>query len=113
MILHTLLVTIFTTNNVLRLKLSDTEWYLIENRQKISIHDAAGDHGIYIYHVTNNKFGQPRVNVRCADGYWTFKPDAANKKLFKLKPNPIGKSEMNYTMRIQNIHYACYEEILR
>jgi M6 family metalloprotease-like protein len=101
----------FTTNNVLRLKLSDTEWYLIENRQKISIHDAAGDHGIYIYHVTNNKFGQPRVNVRCADGYWTFKPDAANKKLFKLKPNPIGKSEMNYTMRIQNIHYACYEEI--
>ena len=44
-----------TTGDVVRIKLSKSEWYLIENHQKLSPNDWAKDKGIYIFHVKNSK----------------------------------------------------------
>ncbi len=100
-----------TTNSALRLRLSDKEWFIIENRQKLSRHDKAGDKGIYIYHVTNPFHFAPRVFVECADGNWNFKIDTTNKKLSKSWPNPLGKNEMNFSKYIKGKNYACFKPV--
>jgi M6 family metalloprotease-like protein len=66
-----------TTNDIYRIPLYDSnnelkEYYLIENRQKISQHDWAGDKGIYIYHVTDINRDFATIDVMCADGNWDF-----------------------------------------
>ncbi len=100
-----------TTGEALCVKLSDTEQYIVENRQKLSRHDAAGDRGIYIYHVIQHKRNTPRITVKCADGNWDFEIDTASSKLRKLRPNVNGKSEMNFTKRVNRKGYSCYEDV--
>lgn len=100
-----------TNREALRIKLSDTEWYIIENRQKISKHDAAGDRGVYIYHLNNKKWGLPRVEVKCADGFWDFAIDTSTQKLRRLRPNVNGKSEMNFSKRAIKKSYSCFDEV--
>ncbi len=100
-----------TTSSALRLKLSKNEWFVIENRQKISPNDKAGDKGIYIYHIKNPYRFAPKVFVECADGNWDFKIDTLNKKLIKLRPNPYGKNEMNFTQYIKGKNYACFKPV--
>lgn len=100
-----------TTNSALRLKLSEKEWFIIENRQKLSQHDKAGDKGIYIYHINSPYHFAPSIFVECADGNWNFKIDTTNKKLIKSRPNPFGKNEMNFSQYIKGKNYACFKPI--
>ncbi len=100
-----------TTGSALRLKLSEKEWFVIENRQKISRHDKAGDKGIYIYHILNPYHFAPSVFVECADGNWNFKIDTTNKKLIKSSPNPFGKNEMNFSKYVKGKNYACFKPV--
>ncbi len=102
-----------TTNSALRLKLSDKEWFVIENRQKISPHDKAGDRGIYIYRILNPYYFAPKIFVECADGNWDFGIDTLNKKLFKIRPNPLGKNEMNFSKYVKGKNYACFKPVYK
>ena len=100
-----------TNGEAYRIKLSDSEWYVIENHQKISDNDWAQDKGIYIYHIKNPKHFPPKVTVKCADGNWDFKVDKINEQLIRVRPNPLGKSEMNILLPTREIRYACYEQV--
>ena len=100
-----------TCNKTYRMKLSETEWFILENHQSLSKHDWAQDRGVYIYQFTGADKFAPRVKVECADGNWNFEIDRKAKKLLKTIPNQSGYTEMNYRKRIDKINYACYTEI--
>lgn len=100
-----------TTGEVLRIKLSNKEWFIIENHQKLSSHDWAGDKGIYIYKVKSATSSFPIITVECADGNWNFEIDETNQKLIKTVPNPAGKTEMNFRRRIKKQDYSCNKQV--
>ncbi len=96
-----------TTNSALRIKLKNNEWFIIENHQKKSRNDWAGDKGIYIYKLNYANRYPPKMGVKCADGNWDFKIDEKKQKVIKTIPNPLGKSEMNFSRNLKNKSYAC------
>ncbi len=100
-----------TTGDALRIPLFDNEWFLLENRQKVSPHDRAGDLGLYIYHVSRPLRNLPYIDVECADGNWDFDIDTLNQNLIRTVENPSGFDEMNYSSRIGNKLYACYKPV--
>jgi len=102
-----------TSDKALRLKLSDKEWFVVENREHLSVNDKSGDKGIYIYHINNADRYTPRIFVECADGNWDFKIDTKKHKLYKTQPNPNGRNEMNFTRVINRKNYACFKPIYK
>lgn len=104
-----------TTDQVYKVPISSGEYFLIENRKKISPHDKAGDTGFYFYRVTGASSFPPSIDVLCADGNWDFDFNYSTLKITRLTPNPTGtKDEMNimYTYdsdgdgKLET--YACY-----
>ena len=102
-----------TSGKALKLKLSGKEWFVVENREHLSVNDKSGDKGIYIYHINNADRYTPRIFVECADGNWDFKIDTKKNKLYKIKPNPNGKNEMNFARVINRKNYACFKPIYK
>ncbi|GBD89759.1 hypothetical protein BMS3Abin04_00471 [bacterium BMS3Abin04] len=102
-----------TSGKALRLKLSGKEWFVVENREHLSVNDKSGDKGIYIYHINNADRYTPRIFVECADGNWDFKIDTKKNKLYKIKPNPNGKNEINFTRVINRKNYACFKPVYK
>lgn len=100
-----------TTGDALKIPLSENEYYIIENRQKLSRHDKAGDRGLYVYHLLNRSLFNPRITVLCADGNWNFKIDSDQKRLVKHMPNPDGKSELNYSKYYKGTGYSCNKQV--
>ncbi|MDX1702458.1 MAG: hypothetical protein R3250_17650, partial [Melioribacteraceae bacterium] len=100
-----------TSGEAYRLKLTDDEWYVIENHQKLSSNDWAKDKGIYVYHIIRTKNFAPQITVKCADGNWDFELDTLNGKLIKTQPNPTGKSEIDILIPTQKTKYACFEQV--
>lgn len=101
----------FKTGTAYRIMLSQDEWYVIENHQKLSKNDYAGSEGIYIYHISNALRFAPQIKIKNADGNWDFVVDTENKKLIKTIPNPNGKNEMNFVKRVKKKTYSCYNEV--
>jgi len=104
-----------TQDQVFRVPVSATEYYLIENRKKQSPHDYAGDTGFYFYRVTNPSSFPPAIDVLCADGNWNFNFNSSTLKITKLTPNPTGSTdEMNVRYLYdsdsngESETYACY-----
>ncbi|MGD0338316.1 MAG: T9SS type A sorting domain-containing protein [Bacteroidota bacterium] len=99
-----------TTRNVCRIPISSSEYFLIENRQKISAHDWAGDRGIYIYHIKSANSYPPWIKVECADGNWNFV--RGYHTLTRTTPNPSSQyNEMNYNIWVDGFQYACYTPV--
>lgn len=99
------------SGNAYRIKLSEKEWYILENHQKISDHDWARDKGVYIYHIKNADRFSPSITVKCADGNWDFSVKEDDKRLFKVSPNPLGKTEMNFRRVINKKSYSCFDQV--
>ncbi len=85
----------YQTNTIYKIPVTNTEYFLLENRQHNSVNDYSGDTGIYIYHVKNGNYFPPNIDVECADGNWDFNFDTNNKLISKIAPNPNGKDELN------------------
>ncbi len=102
-----------TTGDALKIPISSNEYYIVENRQKISRHDKAGDKGIYVYHILDRKISKPFITVLCADGNWNFSIDSELKKLKKDKPNPNGKSEMNFYKQVNGTGFSCNSQVYK
>lgn len=100
-----------TTGDALKIPLSEIEYYIIENRQKLSRHDKAGDRGLYVYHILDRSLFNPGITVLCADGNWNFKIDSDQKRLVKHMPNPDGKSELNYSIYFKGTGYSCNNQV--
>lgn len=100
-----------TDDAVVKIPVSTNEYFLIENRQKISPHDEAGDKGIYIYHITNAHWSMPNIDMECADGNWNFSYNTTTKKISKPTSNRNGYDEMNYSVYDYglNRYVACYQ----
>jgi tetratricopeptide (TPR) repeat protein len=96
-----------TNRDVVRVPLSSTQYYLIENRQKISPHDCAGGKGIYIYRVTYANQFPPTVFVECADGNWNFVVNTTQQTVTRTTINPNSKNEINFYTDIGSTRYAC------
>lgn len=100
-----------STKQAYRIKLSEKEWYVLENHQNVSKHDWAKDKGVYIYHVKYANLFAPHIEVKCADGNWDFIFDKGKMKLFRTIPNSKGKSEMNVKKYIGRKTYSCYKAV--
>jgi len=100
-----------TADQVYRVPISSTEYFLIENRKKISSHDKAGDTGFYFYRVTGSSSFPPTIDVLCADGNWNFSINTSTQTLTRTTPNVNGKDEMNYYDKIGAVKYACYTPV--
>lgn len=99
-----------TTGDVYRIPTDDsTQYFVIENRQKESVHDYTGDQGVYIHHVTNAHDNLPDIDVQCAHGNWNFNFDPADTWITRTTPNPSCNDEMNYTVNYNYETYACYK----
>lgn len=111
-----------STGKVLKIPIDTTfrteEFFIIENRQKISQHDYAGGdnnsangQGIYIYHIT--PYGEstafpPKFDIECADGNFDFIFNQQTRQITKGAPNRNGKDEMNYFYTTPNYEkYYC------
>jgi len=94
--------------DVKRIPISTDEYFLIENRQKISPHDWAGAYGIYFLHVTNANSYPPNIEVKCADGDWDFNINSSTETLTKYSPNPVsGYNEVNFYQTVSGVNYYC------
>jgi M6 family metalloprotease-like protein len=100
-----------TTSEAARIKLTENEWYVLENHQQLSNNDWAKSKGLYVYHVENVKGFYPKITVKCADGNWDFKIDEKAEKLLKTKPNRSGKNELNYGRKVKKKSYAAYDQV--
>lgn len=99
-----------TQNKAYRIKLSNNEWFVLENHQKLSSNDWSGDKGLYIYRILNpNKFS-PQIDVQCADGNWNFNI-SKDEKLFRTEPNISGKSELEFRKYSKGKIFACYSPL--
>lgn len=96
-----------TTDKVYRVPINSTEYFLVENRRKLSTHDKAGDIGFYIYRVTGAASFPPTIDVLCADGNWNFSINTSTQSLIQTTPNVNGKDEMNFSQTVGGIVYAC------
>ncbi len=100
-----------TTGEAGRIMLSNDEWYVIENHQRISKHDWAKSQGMFLYHIENAKGFYPKITVKCADGNWNFEINEKDEKLFKTIPSRFGKTELSFGRKYKNINYAAYQEV--
>lgn len=100
-----------TADQVYRVPISSSEYFLIENRKKISPHDKAGDTGFYFYRVTGASSFPPMIDVLCADGNWDFSINTSTQTLTRTTPNVNGKDEMNFYNEIGGVKYACYTPV--
>ncbi|MEJ5352699.1 MAG: hypothetical protein WHS65_14035 [Melioribacteraceae bacterium] len=97
-----------TDDQVLRVPISSSDYFLIENRKKQSYHDRAGDTGFYFYRVTGASSYPPTIDVLCADGNWDFSINTSTQTLTRTTPNVSGHNEMNFRQVISGVTYACY-----
>lgn len=100
-----------TADQVYRVPISSTEYFLIENRKKISPHDKAGDTGFYFYRITNASSFPPTIDVLCADGNWDFSINTSTQTLARTTPNVNGKDEINFRQVVSGVTYACYTPV--
>lgn len=98
----------FSTNCAYRIPLDTDDYYLIENRQKISSHDYAGDKGVYIYYVRGNYF-PPLIEIKTAEGNWDYFVDTINQKIIEINENKNGKNEMNFNEVHGGVTYGFWE----
>ncbi|PID55656.1 MAG: hypothetical protein CR986_10705, partial [Ignavibacteriae bacterium] len=96
-----------TTDMVYRVPGNSSEFFLIENRKKISSHDKAGDVGFYFYRITSAQNYPPTIDVLCADGNWDFSINTSTQTLTRTTQNVNGKDEMNYRKNKNGITYVC------
>ncbi len=79
------------------------QFYILENRQRISPYDEVRFPGLYIYHLRfNGQFS--KLDIQTADGKWDWKLDE-NKRVVKDKSNPISG---NSHLEIVTINDAWY-----
>ncbi|MBX2977591.1 MAG: T9SS type A sorting domain-containing protein [Ignavibacteriaceae bacterium] len=107
-----------TADQVYRVPISSTEYFLVENRKKISPHDKAGDTGFYFYRVTGASSFPPTIDVLCADGNWDFNFNYNTLKITRVNPNSNSTSD---EMNIKYLYdsngdgkletYACYTPV--
>lgn len=100
-----------TQDQVYRVPISSSEYFLIENRKKLSPHDMAGDNGFYFYRVTGASYFPPTIDVLCADGNWDFTRNTTAHTLTRTTPNPNGYDEISYVSYYDNFKYACYTPV--
>jgi len=100
-----------TADQVYRVPISSTEYFLIENRKKISPHDKAGDTGFYFYRITSASSFPPTIDVLCADGNWNFSINTSTQTLTRTTPNVNGNDEMNFRQTSGGVVYACYTSV--
>ena len=100
-----------TVDQVYRVPISSTEYFLIENRKKISPHDKAGDTGFYFYRITSASSFPPTIDVLCADGNWNFSINTSTQTLTRTTPNVNGNDEMNFRQTSGGVVYACYTPV--
>jgi M6 family metalloprotease-like protein len=100
-----------TTGEAARLKITENEWYVLENHQQLSNNDWAKSKGVYIYHVENAKGYYPKISVKCADGNWNFEINEKDEKLIKTIPNRFGKTELSFGRKFKKKSYAAYQQI--
>lgn len=100
-----------TADQVYRAPISSTEYFLIENRKKISPHDKAGDTGFYFYRITSASSFPPTIDVLCADGNWNFSINTSTQSLTRTTPNVNGNDEMNFRQSSGGVVYACYTPV--
>ncbi|MGK9370189.1 hypothetical protein ACSSWA_14925, partial [Melioribacter sp. Ez-97] len=100
-----------TDDQVLRVPISSSDYFLIENRKKQSYHDWAGDTGFYFYRVTGASSYPPSIDVLCADGNWDFSINTSTHTLTRTTPNVSGYDEMNFRQVISGVTYACYTPV--
>jgi len=100
-----------TADQVYRVPISSTEYFLIENRKKISPHDKAGDTGFYFYRITSASSFPPTIDVLCADGNWNFSINTSTQTLTRTTPNVNGNDEMNFRQTSSGVVYACYTPV--
>jgi hypothetical protein len=79
------------------------QFYILENRQKLSQYDGAPSPGLFIYLLFYN--GEySTLDIQSADGKWDWKLDST-KKLVKVYPNPVnGKSHLEI-VNINGVNY--------
>ena len=98
-----------TTGIAWRLLVNSSIYYLIENRQGISPHDWAADHGIYIFRVEVEN-DRPR-DVECADGNWIFKLDTLPNGKIKVRRVHADRyspwDEINWNKIQDGVKYCC------
>jgi M6 family metalloprotease-like protein len=86
-----------TTGDVVKINTGYSgEYFLLENRQVISIHDQAKDKGLYVFHVKNGHYSMANMDVECADGNWDFSYNSSTEKLSRTNPNVNGKDEVKF-----------------
>lgn len=100
-----------TTDQVYRVPINSSEYFLIENRQKLSSHDQAGDTGFYFYKINWAQSYPPAIDVLCADGNWDFSINTSTQTLTRTTPNVNGNDEMNFRQVVSGITYACYTPV--
>lgn len=78
-----------TSNLMIKVPINSNEFFLIENRRKLSQYDVYmlgdtvrgepividaldKDKGVYIYHSMNNNYYASNVDLECADGLWNW-----------------------------------------
>jgi hypothetical protein len=67
---------------------TNNQFYILENRQRISIYDEAFSKGLYIY-LLSYSGGYSNIDIQSADGKWDWKLDPVQ-GLVKDKPDPAG-----------------------
>lgn len=94
----------FTSNDNLKINTGTTgEYFLLENRQQISIHDKVRDKGLFILHVTNGHYEMANIDVECADGNWAFSFNSSTEKISRVSADRNGKDELDYRVWNPNI----------
>ncbi|MDD4276481.1 MAG: T9SS type A sorting domain-containing protein [Candidatus Cloacimonetes bacterium] len=101
-----------TTHCAIRINTTDpNKYYVVENRQKISVFDEAWDRGLYIYEVNesgifwNGQAYDGKVKVISADGRYDFTHNASvvstwdDFRITRGDPNPSGFDERDYYER--------------
>ncbi|MEW6654940.1 MAG: T9SS type A sorting domain-containing protein, partial [Bacteroidota bacterium] len=88
-----------TSDQVCRVPINSSEYFLIENRQKLSSHDQAGDTGFYFYKINAAQSYPPTIDVLCADGNWNFNFNTSTLTITRLTQNPSSTTDE------MNIHY--------
>jgi len=80
------------------------QYYILENRQKISPYDEARYPGLYIYHLQYaNEYS--KIDIQTADGKWDWHLDE-NRNLIKDKSNPVsGYSHLQIVTINDNNYY--------
>ncbi len=79
------------------------QFYILENRQKISPFDEVKYPGLYIYHLKyNNQYS--RLDIQTADGKWDWTLDE-RKNVIKAKENPISGNSHLEIVKIGNDYY--------